>query len=97
MEPLVNPLRRHAAAVVSLARTGRALGGDLADASPVPLEIVARTLRTAAFWTAVVLPFVHLPLLLVAGFTVSTTPLLVALWTFHAVVLAVGAGHDPGR
>ena len=97
MEPLVDPLRRHAAAVATLARTGRTLGGDLADASPVPLDSVARTLRTVAFWTAVVLPFVHLPLLLAAGFTVSTTPLLVTLWTLHAVVLAVGADHDPRR
>ena len=94
MEPLADPLRRHVAAVASLARTGRDVGGDLADVSPL-LDSLTRTTRTVAFWAAVVLPFVHLPLLLVAGFTPSTTPSLVALWVLHAVVLVVGAGHDP--
>jgi hypothetical protein len=95
MEPVVDPLLRHVAAVVSLARTGRAVGGDLADASPVPLDRVASTARAVAFWAAVALPFLHLPLLLIAGFSAGTTTLLVTLWSLHAIVLVGGAGHTP--
>lgn len=59
------------------------------------LADTVRTARAAAFWVGVCLPCLHVPLLLAAGFTETTAPLLVALWTLQACSLAVGAGHDP--
>jgi len=93
MNPLVDPFRR-APAVVDRARAGASAVFDSADTLPAAVEDIA---RAAAFWAGVLLPCIHLPLLLVAGLTASTTPLLVALWTLHAAVLVVGARHEPGQ
>lgn len=71
-------------------------GGHLADALDAALGRLAALARTAAFWTGVVLPFLHVPLLFLVGLTETTTPALVGLWTLNAVALAVGARHDPG-
>lgn len=95
MDPRADHLRRPVAALATLARSGRAAVAHLADAVPLPLSVATDALRGAAFWTAVVLPFVHLPLLLAVGLTASTTTPLVALWTLHAVALVVGAAHAP--
>ena len=95
MEHPADPLRRQVAAVASFARAGRAVGDALADAAPLPIDGVARIARALAFWTAVALPLVHLPLLLVAGLSSETTSPLVTLWALHGIVLVVGADHDP--
>jgi len=71
-------------------------GGHLADALDAALGRLAVLARTAAFWTGVVLPFLHVPLLFLAGLTETTTPALVGLWTLNIVALAVGARHEPG-
>lgn len=95
--PTDAPRRRARPAVATLGRAGRAVTGTLADAALRAVAPLAGTARAGAFWAAVLLPFVHVPLLLVAGLTATTTPPLVALWTLHAVVLAAGAGYEPDR
>jgi len=65
-------------------RLGR-LSADAADA-----------LQRLAFWTGVVLPCVHLPVLAVYGVTSDTTPALLALWVTHAAALLAGRRHVPG-
>ena len=95
MDPNADPLRRRALpAVTGLTRAGRVAVDSLADATP---SAVASTARVGAFWASIALPFLHVPLLLVAGFSESTTPTLVTLWTLHTFSLAVGAPHDPTR
>ena len=71
-------------------------GGHLADALDAALGRLGALARTAAFWTGVVLPFLHVPLLFLVGLTETTTPALVGLWTLNAAALTVGARHDPG-
>ncbi|WP_459194379.1 hypothetical protein [Halosimplex sp. J119] len=69
----------------------RQLGRALADALGVAERL--------AFWAAVALPCVHLPLFALRGFSPETMPLLVALWTTHGVALLAGRRHlsGPGR
>jgi hypothetical protein len=53
------------------------------------------TLERAAFWTAVTLPFLYVPLL-VGGVTTSGEQIALAvLLALNAVALYVGHGHDP--
>jgi len=49
-----------------------------------------------AFWAGVVLPYVHLPMLALRGLSPETTPLLVTLWSLHAVALLAGRRYRPG-
>ncbi|WP_123536450.1 hypothetical protein [Halosimplex salinum] len=63
----------------------RRFGRALAEA----VDVVERL----AFWAAVALPCVHLPLLVLGGFSPETTPLLLALWSLHGVSLLVGRRH----
>jgi len=67
----------------------------LADALATAARSLTTLARTAAFWLAIVLPFLHLPLLFGVGLTDATTPALVGLWGCNVVALAVGAGHEP--
>jgi hypothetical protein len=60
----------------------------------VPADATA-LLERVAFWLGVGLPCLHVPLLLVAGFDQATAPVLLALWTTHAVALFAGAQYDP--
>lgn len=54
----------------------------------------ASALRATAFWVAVVLPAVYLPLLFVGDpWAVSLVSLLLAV---HVATVLVGAGHEPG-
>jgi hypothetical protein len=69
--------------------------GPLADALATAARSLSAFLRTVAFWLAVVLPFLHVPLLVLVGFTDATTPALVGLWGLNVVALAAGAGHEP--
>lgn len=56
---------------------------------------VAVPLRTAAFWSAVVLPFVYLPMAL-DGFDGGREVVpFVALVAAHAVTLSLGHEHEP--
>lgn len=52
-------------------------------------------LRWGGFWSAVCLPVVHVPLLLTAGLSRSSTPVLVALWAANLVALILGRQHSP--
>lgn len=67
--------------------------GYLPSAGPLDWSIAL--LRWGGFWSAVCLPFVHLPLLALSGLTATTTPLLVALWVANAVALVLGRQHSP--
>ncbi len=77
--------------------------GDLDDRSGPPagaLATAARSLtaltRTVAFWLGIVLPFLHVPLLFLIGFTDSTAPALVSLWGLNVVATVVGGRHESG-
>lgn len=56
---------------------------------------VAVPVRTLAFWTAVVLPFVYLPMVLGGFESGSRVGLFVGLVTAHALALSLGHGHEP--
>lgn len=61
-----------------------------------PTGVLAGTaalLRRIGFWSAVALPAIHVPALVLVGFSDATTPLLVALWIANAVALLVGHRH----
>jgi cytochrome c oxidase assembly factor CtaG len=94
MAPLVGALRR-----ISVASDPRSDVSDaahrLAGAVNATAGDPATTARAAAFWLGIAFPLVHVPLLFARGLTDATTAPLVALWTLHALALAVGAGHDP--
>jgi len=56
--------------------------------------LVGTVLRATAFWLAVVLPAIYLPLLLVErawAITLVSTMLVV-----HILAVVVGSGHEPG-
>lgn len=69
----------------------RQLGRALADAVGVAERL--------AFWAAVALPCVHLPLFALRGFSPETMPVLVALWAIHGGAIVAGRRHTtgPGR
>ncbi|MEF8853850.1 MAG: hypothetical protein V5A28_15765 [Haloarculaceae archaeon] len=69
--------------------------GPLADALSTAARGFTSLTRTVAFWLGIVLPFLHVPLLLLLGFTDATTPALVSLWALNVVAVAVGSGHEP--
>jgi hypothetical protein len=52
-------------------------------------------LRWSGFWAAIVLPLLHVPLLVVAGVTATSLPVLLALWTANAVAFVLGRRHSP--
>jgi hypothetical protein len=58
------------------------------------IETVRAPVRAASFWTAVLLPFTYLPLL-VGGMAGGEASLFVALVAANA--LALVAGHNHGR
>jgi hypothetical protein len=47
-----------------------------------------------AFWAGVALPFIHVPVLAVGGLSAETMPVLVALWTAHALALLAGRRYS---
>ena len=69
---------------------------DLAEAWPVrrSLAVVAAPLRFVAFWLAVALPFLYVPLL-AAGLDGARPTVFVGLLVVNAVALVLG--HDHGR
>lgn len=73
---------------------------DGGDPSTVPLnsfgiESPSQTLRALAFWSAVVLPFLHVPLLTTGLTSASERHAFLALLALNAVALY--AGHPYGR
>lgn len=60
----------------------------------VEREMVVRPVRVIAFWTAIALPFLHIPLLLRG---LEATPELYAFFgliTLNFVALVIGHGHN---
>lgn len=55
-----------------------------------------RTLRALAFWSAVVLPFLHLPLLAAGLTSPGERHAFVGLFALNALALYVGHSHGPG-
>jgi len=57
---------------------------------------VATVVRAVAFWTGVLLPLAHVPLLLLVDQgRVDGLPLVARLLVANAVAVVVGHGHDP--
>jgi hypothetical protein len=66
-------------------------------ASPLVARSIGRgiaLLRWSAFWSAIVLPLVHVPLLIVDGIPPSS-PLVLSLWLGNVVALVLGRHHVP--
>lgn len=51
--------------------------------------------RTVAFWTAVLLPFVYLPMVLDGFESEGGVALFVGLVATHALALSLGHDHEP--
>lgn len=56
-------------------------------------SIVVSTVRTVAFWIAVALPFLYVPLLLGGGTGANVLLSVAALVVVNVVALVVGHGH----
>lgn len=74
--------------------------GDGPEEGPTILARLAgyslvRAFEQAAFWTAVVLPFLYVPLLVGGISTSGEFVALVTLLGFHFVALYAGQNHDP--
>lgn len=59
------------------------------------LSVLRQQVQVAGFWTAVVLPFLHVPLLLSGLETATDTWLFVALIALNVLALVVGHGYRP--
>lgn len=57
--------------------------------------MVGSHLRTAAFWSAVSLPFLHIPLLLSGLDTMAQTSAFLVLLVLNAAMLVLGHGYEP--
>lgn len=70
--------------------------GKLVETSPVTLqiglEIICAPIRFLAFWLAVALPFLYLPLL-ASGLRGEQVTVFGTLLALNAVALVVGHGH----
>jgi hypothetical protein len=78
-------------------RHGRPDDGG-ADRTPLDEVLTAsprETLRALAFWSAVVLPFLHVPLLAAGLSTPGERHAFVALLALNAVALYAGHPHGP--
>lgn len=72
------------------------LADHLRRGARTALDHVLPLLQATAFWSAVVMPFLYVPLLL-GGLTGSEFPTFVALLLVNAAVLVVGHGHEVGE
>lgn len=61
----------------------------------VDLGVGVALIERLAFWSAIALPCLHVPALLVYGLDRTTAPALVALWAVHGLCLAVSARYRP--
>ncbi|WP_435346753.1 hypothetical protein [Haloarchaeobius sp. HRN-SO-5] len=62
----------------------------------VPKKLFA-PVRMASFWLAVVLPFVHLPILLTGLGSADGAGTFLGLLALNMVTLVIGHGHGPGQ
>ncbi|MFB6133345.1 MAG: hypothetical protein ABEJ44_08110 [Halanaeroarchaeum sp.] len=60
-------------------------------------EVLLRPIEAVAFWAAVVMPFVYVPLLLAGVETSAERVAVAALVAVHVVVLIVGRRYSPHR
>lgn len=60
-------------------------------------EVFLRPIEAVAFWAAVVMPFVYVPLLLAGVETSAEQVAVAALVAVHVVVLIVGRRYSPQR
>lgn len=77
---------------------GRVIGGDWAVggiAETYRESRVTTPLEAAAFWLAVVLPFLYGPLVVMGPGTPAEWRALVVLLVINAVALLAGHGHRP--
>jgi len=65
-------------------------------AASLPLLLV-RPVRLVAFWAAVILPFLHLPLLATGLESQSRTLAFIVLVAMNVCALVVGQGYGSGR
>lgn len=70
----------------------------LSDSSVLPhsrhvTESVLKPVRLLGFWTAVALPFLHIPLLLTGLEGAADTVVFLALFALNVLALVVGHGH----
>lgn len=93
----VSAVAGHRAARAVTATPAAPAARTLADATLTSARDVAVAARAVAFWLAIALPAVHLPLLLAWGLTERTARPLTVLWALHAFVLLVGARHGSRR
>ena len=61
------------------------------------IESVLRPIEAFAFWTAIVMPFIYLPLLLTGVETPSEAIAFGVLVAAHVVALVVGRRYTPDR
>jgi uncharacterized membrane protein len=69
----------------------------LRDEYSLPSLSVPSPVIAAAFWTAIVLPFVYLPLLATGLNTTEAQLLFVVLVALNVVMVIVGHSHRPER
>lgn len=82
--------------VTSLAGVRDAVEGAVAGGSTRSASAVAvRTARAVAFWAAIVLPFLHLPLLVTGLSTRAELVAFAVLLGCNVVAVRVGAGYRP--
>jgi hypothetical protein len=72
----------------------RVLSAPTADLLGPTANVLVETARTVAFWTAIALPFLYLPLLLTGG--QNTGVVVTALVVVNVAALVVGHGHENG-
>lgn len=57
---------------------------------------IAEPLRIVAFWGAIMLPFLYVPLLATGLDTVAQTVVFLALLVLNLITLVIGHSHSPG-
>lgn len=72
------------------------IADQLRDGVRTAVEHVRPLLQATAFWSAVVMPFLYVPLLL-GGLTGSEFSTFVALLLVNALVLVLGHNHHVGE
>jgi len=70
------------------------LRGSVGTAVATVRELVAKTLHTMAFWSAMILPAVYLPVLFTGSLTQYALP-FAALLALHAIAIVLGQRHTP--
>lgn len=61
------------------------------------VKLPSATVRQLAFWLAVILPFLYLPLLISGAGSAAERTVLVSLMSVNVVALYIGHDHDPAQ